>query len=1039
MRLSLLLLLPTLLWAQDCDTISFVDKTFTGHNAYSGMDPSGTYVDDPEPFIIDERLVIELDINKEYSCSDHYFVLSSTGTWLDWAWASAPDRISVGWNCDELYIYHPDSSQTVSTPSSTLGIHHVTIVYTPTSLTVSTDKTPVDLSVTGTFWSTAWVWTGADDDESRGSDLAAVTFGCSDGESVPDIGCVGAYGACDAECTKIYHISTHQSGEGSGCPFAEGETADCAHGEGACPSNIDCVGAYGACDAGCTKTYHISTLQSGEGSECPFAEGETADCAHGEGACPSNIDCVGAYGACDEGCTKIYHISTLQSGEGSECPFGEGETADCAHGEGTCPMDCTVNTLTAISLECFCGASTSACGAGQFCYDDACHVDASHHDCDTETDRHSAYDPVIHECGCAGAEICDPGRFCYAGTCNNNAHCQRPDNIDKGVFYGAKILGMWDQPLKTMHMRLPIPGYFSLDEIKWVDAQDGTVLSYHDTNHGSWEIDDTDECMIVYELNVGQDMFFGPGSRFHINGHQMKAAIDVDVHTHITRVHQGHSYQRDRHVSNMLPVLVNLVPVTDVSVIFHTDYALPGQEEEGPMKSVVIRVACGDIEDEVLLLQECQTTYGDPAILTCYSVECSPEGFTQVNFEGEADGSQQGAIEDLIAYIVDNDWTTATHGPYDCENGPHVKLEPDEFIIFLEAHENVLVDDDPTITIRMETHSRGCVDHTTANGGVQVEDASKAWVEADTVQIYDWEMNSETGEVAFEYEWNLCVEILEWTFTPLKKSDGTYEINLVFDQKEGLPSFIATAEITIAKSDVLGEVGFDTEITLWEDVDTVGVPFNENYKFQIGERFWAKIELSSLIVDADNIDCTEFIVTQYPEEADVGIDPAIDGGVHDMMNNDVYKFQNHATTLPNTAIFGAELEVETFYLSVGGVKSELTVGLSITYKQGTQENVRLRRMLHGNSKWMETAVGEDDGTDYASMDREPEERSLSLTFDILGRAENMVGVMIRQMTAHPKYTGVLFVGIGAAVAAALSMNSFGSKSSVQAYLLDEEF
>jgi len=727
----------------------------------------------------------------------------------------------------------------------------------------------------------------------------------------------------------------------------------------------------------------------------------------------------------------------------NECEVGQYCWSDNTCNDHDKPVDCTVNTLTATTVPCFCGASTDACATGQFCRDDSCHADASHDDCLV-----SAYDPVTHDCGCTQS-ICDAGRFCYAATCNDNAHCERPANIDSGVFYGAKVYGEWDQLTKTMLMKVPIPGYFTLDNISWYDAADTSVLKYTDANHGLWAVNEDNACMVVYELNAYQNVFFGPGSMFHINGHLMKAAIDVDVHTDITRVHMGHSYHRQRHVSNVLPVMVRLIPETDVQVEFRTTYALPGQEEEGPIKSVVIVVDCEDM-DFVTVKQECQVTYGDPAGLTCDSVECSPENFTQVNFEedlddGEEPGSEQDEINELIDTIVKDAWLTATLGPYPCKEGEPIKLEPAEFVIFLEAHENVLVEESPTITILMETHSRGCVDHTTLNMGVQVAADSKAWVDTSVPEIFDWEMDATTislenplGIVKNYVEWNLCVEIVEWTFTPFVKSDGTYSINLVFDQQLDLPSFIAMAEITIAKSDVLGSVGFDKTITLWEDVSSLGVPENESYEFQIGERFWAMIELSNLVVDTDTIACTKFTVTQYPEEADLtdkSIDP-IEDGVHDMLNIDVYNFQKHATTLKDTAIFGAELELETFYLSLTGVTSVLDVGISITYQQGSQEYLSLRRILHGNGDldW-ETAVGEDDAA-FAAMERAPEEKFLKSEFGIMGREENMVGMMFRKVTTHPRYTGLVLFGM---VAAALAMNAFGSKSSVQAYLLDEEF
>ena len=54
-------------------------------------------------------------------------------------------------------------------------------------------------------------------------------------------------------------------------------------------ANIDCVGAWSACDASCEKTYSISTEQSGAGAACEASAGATdsSQCSPGDGACPA--------------------------------------------------------------------------------------------------------------------------------------------------------------------------------------------------------------------------------------------------------------------------------------------------------------------------------------------------------------------------------------------------------------------------------------------------------------------------------------------------------------------------------------------------------------------------------------------------------------------------------------------------------------------------------------------------------------------------------------------------------------------------------
>jgi hypothetical protein len=56
----------------------------------------------------------------------------------------------------------------------------------------------------------------------------------------------------------------------------------CAPGEGACPLDIDCVGSWSSCTAGCgTKTYAVTTAASGQGDPCPVVHGSTLACNDG--------------------------------------------------------------------------------------------------------------------------------------------------------------------------------------------------------------------------------------------------------------------------------------------------------------------------------------------------------------------------------------------------------------------------------------------------------------------------------------------------------------------------------------------------------------------------------------------------------------------------------------------------------------------------------------------------------------------------------------------------------------------------------------
>ena len=160
--------------------MNYDDATHSGGDVYDGMDPSGTYSLTPASWSVDSSLTIASVINKEYDCSDHFFVITSTDTFGTWTWGSEAGKVKVVWNCDTLYIYAPDLSP--SQGSSSLGLHTLTIEYTLTSVRAFTDVDSVDLTVSGSFWSEVWLWMGADDDEAYGSEFSGTMVSTCDGK-----------------------------------------------------------------------------------------------------------------------------------------------------------------------------------------------------------------------------------------------------------------------------------------------------------------------------------------------------------------------------------------------------------------------------------------------------------------------------------------------------------------------------------------------------------------------------------------------------------------------------------------------------------------------------------------------------------------------------------------------------------------------------------------------------------------------------------------------------------------------------------------
>lgn len=105
--------------------------------------------------------------------------------------------------------------------------------------------------------------------------------------------CEGNWSPCTASCgggTETYTVTGIKNVYGENCPFNNGDTRACN--SGACVPNINCVGAWGACSVACgggTQTYTITTPQSGTGSSCSSTNGATQ-------ACNTNACCIVTYG-----------------------------------------------------------------------------------------------------------------------------------------------------------------------------------------------------------------------------------------------------------------------------------------------------------------------------------------------------------------------------------------------------------------------------------------------------------------------------------------------------------------------------------------------------------------------------------------------------------------------------------------------------------------------------------------------------------------------------------------------------------------------
>ena len=115
-----------------------------------------------------------------------------------------------------------------------------------------------------------------------------------------------------------------------------------------CLEPQDCEGSWSQCTSDCKKHFNVSVAAANGGTGCPAADGDTAACFAGEGACPSD----------GRSCNDT-SVSGLEHGHGGDC---NGRDA-MPHGE-QCNVTCNENYIfKGIQPRCFDGELlfTGAC------------------------------------------------------------------------------------------------------------------------------------------------------------------------------------------------------------------------------------------------------------------------------------------------------------------------------------------------------------------------------------------------------------------------------------------------------------------------------------------------------------------------------------------------------------------------------------------------------------------------------------------------------------------------------------------------------
>jgi len=552
--------------------------------------------------------------------------------------------------------------------------------------------------------------------------------------------------------------------------------------------------------------------------------------------------------------------------------------------------------------------------------------------------------PIAVACSCGVGNDCSVGQWCYENACQSSAKCiVRPD-VGKSVFYGAKLRGDWKANEKQMHISLPVPYDITINRISWENAKSNT-LAYLSASQGSWILDtSTNPCQPSYNLTVRQTTFFGEGSKFSIKGSQLSTSLRVEASEIMKTTKNSQVYSYTRSIKNKVPVIVNLVTKTTISVTFKTTITSPVvyrivylqkftglTKADCPTKHALIR----DVQRKRLNITASQIQTGCAAT--------TRRNLQTFNFTNNVNTTIEFALTvptkaeaDRLCLTLHNlDWWIKTSAEilklYGVKgnsgkllSGCPPRSTIEDFVLLIGAEDN-FSDATPNVVITMEVHSRSCVDHTLANKGVRIK-AGAENIKTGSTQLFEWKTVSD-GSIQKSFLENLCVEQLVWTFVPKQYRDNTYEIEFEFSMFVIGNKFTTIAAIDIKQGDVMDDIGFTSNIATFKDANCT---LSSN-KFILGQKFWTKITLTDLIVDAETIVCNTYKIKQTKNGA---------LETTDLKAEVKYAFEQKPA-VSNSVICGAELESHHFHISVDGYDTVLETEIVITYSQTR----RIRRKL----------------------------------------------------------------------------------------------
>ena len=162
-----------------------------------------------------------------------------------------------------------------------------------------------------------------------------------------DVNCEGNWQFCTKPCgggKTIFKVTKPKQGNGTSCEYNDGDTASCnTH---LCPDvNVNCEGKWQDCTQSCgggKQIYKVTKHKKGNGTSCPYNDGDTQACnTH---SCNVNVHCEGKWGDCTQSCgggKQMFTVTKPKEGNGWPCMANDGDTQPC--NTHNCNVNCQGN------------------------------------------------------------------------------------------------------------------------------------------------------------------------------------------------------------------------------------------------------------------------------------------------------------------------------------------------------------------------------------------------------------------------------------------------------------------------------------------------------------------------------------------------------------------------------------------------------------------------------------------------------------------------------------------------------------------------